>query len=122
MLLALGKSLARPTGRSQLSDKDFRGEDARWKHVSAISRTAMRVSAFAAALMDLSAQSESLQISPEASFALNRALLSLMELSWEQSSRASIYAARQRRRLVMTTIGLRDQAEDCRSKVPSFWG
>ena len=107
-LLALGASMANP---NPLLHPLFKKEDARWRAVSSLARTSLRLAAYSTALLDILTRAEELQVSEEDRSNIGTILITISELSFAQAARSSVLATRQRRKLALSTLGLDRQAD-----------
>ena len=105
-VLAVGEHVARG---NPLRRKQYVDEDKRWTHMSALSRSSMRLAAYAGALTNLAVQADELQVTREDRLLLNSLLLSISELMWKQSTRASLYTTRRRRDLALSALGFSER-------------
>ena len=77
--------------------------------MSSLSRSSMRLAAYAGALTNLAVQADDLHVTREDRMLLNSLLLSILELMWKQSTRASLYATQRRRDLTLTALGFSER-------------
>ena len=95
----------RKAGGIPLRGKAYTESDKKWSRAEDFARTAMRLSAYAGAVANLIAQADVFRVTPEDRQALDSVLLSLSEALWSQTTRAALFASRQRRTLALKTLG-----------------
>ena len=105
-VLALGDHVAHG---NPLRKKQFSEEDRRWTAMSALTRSSMRLAAYAGALTNLAVQADDLHVSKEDRMLLNSLLLSISEVMFRQATKASLYTTHRRRDLALTALGFSDQ-------------
>lgn len=105
-VLALGEHVA---AANPLRRRQYVEEDKKWVRISALTRSSMRLAAYAGALSNLAAQADALHVSQDDRTLLNSLLLTISELSWKQATRASLYATRRRRELALSALGFSNQ-------------
>ena len=105
-VLVLGDHVAHG---NPLRRKQFSEEDKRWTAMSSLTRSSMRLAAYAGALTNLAVQADDLHVSREDRILLNSLLLSISEVMFGQATRASLYTMHRRRDLALTALGFSDQ-------------
>ena len=105
-VLALGDHVAHG---NPLRRKQFSEEDRRWTAMSSLTRSSMRLAAYAGALTNLAVQADDLHVSREDRMLLNSLLLSISEVMFRQATKASLYTTHRRRDLALTALGFSDQ-------------
>ena len=63
------------------------------------------------ALLDILTRTEELQVSEKDRFNIRTILITISELLFSQSTRSSIFASRQRRKLALSALGLNHQVD-----------
>ena len=105
-VLALGEHVARG---NPLRRKQFSEEDKRWTNIASLTRSSMRLAAYAGALTNLAVQADDLHVSEEDRMLLNSLLLSISELTFKYATRASLYTTHRRRDLALTALGFAER-------------
>ena len=105
-VLALGEHVAHgnPLRRRQFSE-----EDKRWTDMSYLTRSSMRLAAYAGALTNLAVQADDLHVSKVDMMLLNSLLFSISELMFKQATRASLYTTHRRRDLALSALGFSER-------------
>ena len=95
----------RMPGGNPLRAKAYTEQDKKWSRMADLSRTSMRLAAYAGAIANLLAQADEFNVSGEDRYALNSVLLSLSEEMWSQATRTALYTTRQRREMALRAMG-----------------
>ena len=95
----------RRPGGNPLRAKAYTEQDKKWSRMADLSRTSMRLAAYAGAVANLLAQADEFNVSGEDRYALNSVLLSLSEEMWSQATRTALYTTRQRREMALRAMG-----------------
>ena len=105
-VLALGEHVAQG---NPLRRKQFSEEDKRWTNIASLTRSSMRLAAYAGALTNLAIQADDLHVSEEDRMLLNSLLLSISELTFKYATRTSLYTTHRRRDLALSALGFSER-------------
>ena len=105
-VLALGEHVAQG---NPLRRKQFSEEDKRWTNIASLTRSSMRLAAYARALTNLAVQADDLHVLREDRMLLNSLLLSISELMFKYATRASLYTTHRRRDLALSALGFSER-------------
>ena len=105
-VLALAEHFAQG---NPLRRKQFSEEDKRWTNIASLTRSSMRLRAYAGALTNLAVQADDLHVSREDRMLLNSLLLSISELMFKYATRASLYTTHRRRDLALSALGFSER-------------
>ena len=92
-----------------LRRRQFSEEDKCWTNMSYLTRSSMRLAAYAGALTNLAVQADDLHVSREDRMLLNSLLFSISELMFKQATRASLYTTHRRRDLALSALGFSER-------------
>ena len=105
-VLVLGEHVAQG---NPLRRKQFSEEDKIWTNIASLTRSSMRLAAYAGALTNLAVQADDLHVSEEDRMLLNSLFLSISELTFKYATRTSLYTTHHRRDLALSALGFSER-------------